>query len=74
MSSIKCLQTCTKCADSDHPAHAQSIIRVFTLDSYILQYPMIPLADTEGPDQTVDVQAGLGFCCPHMPEHVFAWR
>ena len=41
-----------KCADSDHPAHAQSIIQVFVLHSYILLYPMILLADSEGPDQT----------------------
>ena len=34
----KCLQTCTECADSDHPVHAQSII--------------LALADTGGPDQT----------------------
>ena len=30
------LRTCTKCAYSNHPAHAQSIIRVFALHSYIL--------------------------------------
>ena len=32
----KCLQACIKCADSDHPAHAQSIIWAFTLNLYIL--------------------------------------
>ena len=41
-----------KNAHSDHPAHAQSIIRAFALHSYILKYPMILLADSEGPDQT----------------------
>ena len=46
-----CLRTCAKCADSDHPEHAQSLIRVFALHSYILQCPMILLGDSEGPDQ-----------------------
>ena len=31
-----CLQTCTKCADSEYPAHAQSIIRAFASHSNIL--------------------------------------
>ena len=39
-------------ANSDHSAHAQSIIRAFALHSYILKYPMILFADSEGPDQT----------------------
>ena len=30
-----------KNAHSDHHAHAQSIIRDFALQSYIMQYPMI---------------------------------
>ena len=57
---------CAKCAESDHPVHAQ--IWVFALHSYILSCPMIPL---------VDAQADLGLCCPHIPEarrHVFACR
>ena len=41
-----------KCSETDHPAHAQSITPVFSLHSYILYYPMILLADNEGPDQT----------------------
>ena len=32
----KCLWTCAKCADSDHPAQVQSIIRAFALHSYNL--------------------------------------
>ena len=32
----KRLRTCAKCADSDHLAHAQSIIRAFALHYYIL--------------------------------------
>ena len=48
----KCLRTCAKYANSDHPAHAQSIIRAFALHSYIPRYPMKLLADREGPDQT----------------------
>ena len=35
----------------DHPAHAQSIIRAFSLDSYPL-YQIVLLADSEGHDQT----------------------
>ena len=27
----QCLQTCTKCADSDHPVHEQSISLTFAL-------------------------------------------
>ena len=41
-----CLRACAKCADSHHPAHAQGF------ELYILWYPMILLADREGPDQT----------------------
>ena len=47
--------TWAKFADSDHPVHAKSIIRVFALHSYILQYPMILLVDGEGPDQSARV-------------------
>ena len=32
----KCLQTCAKCPNSDHPAYSLSIIRAFTLFSCIL--------------------------------------
>ena len=39
-------------ADSDHPAHAQCISRVFALHLYIVYYPEILLADCEGPDHT----------------------
>ena len=42
-----------KCADSDHPAHVQSLMRVFVLHWHILQYPVTLLADNDGPDQTV---------------------
>ena len=34
-----------------HPTHAQSLIWVFALHWYILECPMILLADSEGPDQ-----------------------
>ena len=33
----KCLRACVICADSGHPAHAQSIIRSLARHSYILQ-------------------------------------
>ena len=29
---------------------------------------MILLGDSGGSDQTVDAQADLGLCCPHMPK------
>ena len=41
-SSKQCLRTCTEYADSDHPAHAQSIIGAL-LYSYIIYYPIILL-------------------------------
>ena len=41
-----------KFADYDHPAHALSMIRAFALHSYILKYPLILLADSEGPNLT----------------------
>ena len=56
----KCLQTGTDCEDSDHSAHAQNIIQAFVPNLYILKYPIILLADSDGPD--------LGLRCPHMPE------
>ena len=48
-------------AQSDHPAHAQSIIRAFAFHSYIHKYPMILLADSEGP-----AQSDQGLHCPHI--------
>ena len=61
-----------KCVDFEIPVHAQSIIPTFALHSYILWYHMILLADSEGPDQAVDVQAELGLRCPHMPKDTFS--
>ena len=52
-------------------AHAQNIIRVFALNTYILYYPMTLLADSEGPDQTAHSQAQLGLRCPHILEDTF---
>ena len=39
-----------KCAASDHPVHAPSFSGVFALHSYIMLYPMILIADNEGPE------------------------
>ena len=66
----KCLRISAKCAKSHHPVQAQSIIRAFALHSYILSYPVILVADSEGPDQTA--QADLGLRCPIMPEDTFS--
>ena len=42
----KCLQIRVEVADSDHPA--QSTIWALVLHSYILQYPIILFADSQG--------------------------
>ena len=49
---------------SNHPAHAQSIIRAFALHSYIL------LANSPCPEQTA--HADLSLSCPHMPVDTFS--
>ena len=55
--------------------HVQSTILAFAFHSYILWYHMILLVDGEGPHQTANVHAYLGFRCPHIPEDwVFAWH
>ena len=51
-----CLQTCAKSAGSDHSAHAWSIIRTFALHPCIWWYPIILLADIEGPDKTAPMR------------------
>ena len=70
-----------KCSDSRHAAHAQSLIRAFSqslnrafaLHPYILQYPMILLADREGFDQTAWMRRLIwtfAVCiCPDMFSH-----
>ena len=61
------------CADSDHPAYAQSSIRAFPFHLYIMEYTMILLANSECPDQTArNAQADLGRRCPHTPEDKFS--
>ena len=47
----KSLRVRAICADSDHPPHAQSIIRALLSILYILCYPIILFTDSEGPDQ-----------------------
>ena len=44
----------------------QSIIRAFTLHSYILKYAMIPLADSVGPDQTVRMRGCAVWSWPSL--------
>ena len=46
-------------------------IWVFALHSYILLYPMILLADSEGTDQA-DAQSDLCLHCPHLPKDTFS--
>ena len=47
----KCLQTCAKGTYSDYPMHVQAS----ALHSHILKYPVILLADSEGPDQVAEM-------------------
>ena len=48
--------------------------RAFGLHSYILQYPIIHSVSGQWRPWSgcVDAQAGLGLCCPHMPEDTFS--
>ena len=72
---IKCLRTCAKCTDSDHPAHAQTNMRTIALHSYILLYPKIILANREGPDQTARMRRLIwASLSAYAQKHVFAWR
>ena len=64
------VQIIAKGADSDHPAYPQSIIRAFEFHLYILQHTMIPLAESEGLDQTV--LSDRVFRCPYMAEDTFS--
>ena len=69
-SSEKCLRTCAKYKDSDHPAHAQRITRAFALYSYNRLYQMILLADSERPGQT----ARMHSLSSYARRHVFRWH
>ena len=65
---VRCLRTCTKCKVSGSSrACTRSHPRIF-LHWYIIEYSIILLADSEGPDQTVDAQADLGLYFLHLPE------
>ena len=74
--SEKWLLACAKRADSDHPAHAQSIIQAFALCSYILWYPIILLVYSEGLDQTAQmhrlIRAFTVHICPKTCSHGMA--
>ena len=50
----------------------QSIIQAFVLHSYILQYPMILLIDSKGPDQIAQISRLIGSSLSHMPEDMFS--
>ena len=65
-SSEKVLRTCATRADSDHPAHMQSIIRTFSLHSYILWYLMLLLEDSESPDQTARMRSLIWAFAVHI--------
>ena len=59
----------------DHPVKPHNLIRTFAVHRYILQYPIILQADSEGPDQTAHiVQSDLGLRCPHLPQiYILTW-
>ena len=60
---------------SNHRAQAQNLFRAFALHWNILWYSMIPLADSEGPDQTAGMRRLiLAFAVHILPKHDFAWR
>ena len=59
---------------SDHPAHAQSIIRAFALHKYILLYAMNLLKDSEGPVKTARLNWVFAVHVFTFAVHVFAWR
>ena len=59
------------CKDPDQPV-IYSQISNFTILHYVLQYSIIQLADSEGPDECVDVQADLGLCYWHMSKDTFS--
>ena len=70
-----CLLACAKGAVSHHPTHAPSITRDIAHHSYILQYPMILLADSQGP---VRLRGCAGWSGPSLSAyawgHIFEWR
>ena len=51
---------------------ACSLIRAFVLDSFILQYPMCLLANSENPDQTVHLRSLTWAFVIHMSEDTFS--
>ena len=52
-----------------------SLIRAFALHWYIPWYPVILLADSEGPDQTARMRSLIwAFAVRKCPKHVFTWR
>ena len=57
-------------------AHIQIVLRMRKISPgrslSIPFYPMVLLADSEGPNQTADAQADLGLRCSHMPEDLFS--
>ena len=69
-----CLQTNIYCADSNHPAHAQSIIRALNL--FLVHTFCVSKDSVSGQGRPwsacTDVQADLGLCCPHIPEDTFS--
>ena len=69
----KCLRACAKYADSHESAHAQGAILAFTLNSCILQYPIILLEDSEGPDQTAHLRSLIwAYAVRACPEDTFS--
>ena len=69
----KCLQTCTKCADSVHPVHEQSHPGICCLFIHSVVHNG-PVSGQWKPWQDcADVQADLGLHCLDLFEDVFTW-
>ena len=69
------LWTCAKCSDSNHPAHAQSIIKAFALHSYTSVVAIDSVCGLWRPwSDCASAQSDQGLRCPHMDRwHIFTW-
>ena len=61
-----------KCADSDHPAHAQSIIRALLSVHTFCSIQYLCKRIVKAGSACADAQADLGLRCPHMPKDTFS--
>ena len=56
----------------DHPVETYSLIRTFAILFYVLQYPMILKADSDGPDETAPLHRLISSFALHLnPKTLF---